>query len=184
MMKRITALVLAVVMLLSLSSIAMAAEYQAGTYTAEAQGNNGPVKVSVTFSDTRIEKVEVIEHAETESISAAPIADIPEAITTYQSLGVDTVSGATNTSNAILNAVADCVNQAGGDVEALKNVPVDAEEIPVLQSTTVDVLVVGGGGAGLSAALSAAQNGANVILVEKTGALGGNTFICGGAFNT
>lgn len=184
MKKRIAALALALV-LLSVSAVALAAGFTAGTYTAGAQGNNGPVKVSVTFTESAIEKVEILEHAETKGLSDPAIEQIPEAIVTYQSLGVDTVSGATNTSNAILNAVADCVAQAGGDVEALKAVPAgEAEEIPVLQDTTVDVLVIGGGGAGLSAALSATQNGASVVLIEKTGALGGNTFICGGAFNT
>lgn len=159
--------------------------YTAGTYEASADGRNGPVKVSVTFTADAIEKVEIVEHAETGGISDPAIEGIPEAIVTYQSLGVDAVSGATLTSEAILAAVADCVTQAGGDVEALKAVPAGGEEeIETLQNTTVDVLVVGGGGAGLSAALSAAQNGANVVLVEKLSALGGNTFRCGGAFNT
>lgn len=185
MKKRVIALVLVVAMLLSLGAVAVAAEFQAGTYTADAQGNNGPVKVSVTFSDTAIEKVEVVEHAESPNISDAALEEIPDAIVKYQSLGVDTVANATNTSNAILSAVAACVDQAGGDAEALKAVPAgEEEEIPSLEDTSVDVLVVGGGGAGLSAAVSAAQNGASVILVEKMGALGGNTFICGGAFNT
>lgn len=142
------------------------------------------MKVSVTFTADAIEKVEIVEHAETGGISDPAIEAIPGAIVEYQSLGVDTVSGATLTSEAILNAVADCVTQAGGDVEALKAAPAGEKTVEGLQSTTVDVLVVGGGGAGLSAALSAAQNGASVILVEKLAALGGNTFRCGGAFNT
>lgn len=142
------------------------------------------MKVSVTFTAGEIAKVEITEHAETGGISDPAIADIPPAIVEYQSLGVDTVSGATNTSNAILEAVADCVKQAGGDAEALKAVPAGEKKVDALQDTTVDVLVVGGGGAGLSAALSASQNGASVILVEKLSALGGNTFRCGGAFNS
>ena len=158
--------------------------YTAGTYEASAEGRNGPVKVSVTFTADAIEKVEITEHAETGGISDPAIEGIPAAIVEYQSLGVDAVSGATITSDAILEAVADCVKQAGGDVEALKAVPAGGEEIETLQDTTVDVLVVGGGGAGLSAAVSAAQNGASVILVEKLSALGGNTLRCGGAFNT
>ena len=89
-----------------------AGTYVAGKYEASAQGNNGPVKVSVTFSTEAIDKVEVVEHAESNGISDPAIANIPAAIVEYQSLGVDTVSGATNTSNAILTAVADCVGQA------------------------------------------------------------------------
>ena len=159
--------------------------YKAGTYEASADGRNGPVKVSVTFSADAIEKVEITEHTETGGIADPAISDIPAAIVDYQSLGVEAVSGATITSDAILAAVADCVKQAGGDVDALKAVPVgEGPKVEILQDTTVDVLVVGGGGAGLSAALSAAQNGASVIVVEKLSALGGNTLRCGGAFNT
>ena len=157
--------------------------YTAGTYTASADGRNGPVTVAVTFSNTAITKIEIVSHAETAGISDAAFDTIPAAIVEYQSLGVDAISGATLSSDAILNAVADCVKQAGGDVEALKAAPTGEKKIDALENTTVDVLVVGGG-AGLSAALSAAQGGASVILVEKLSALGGNTFRCGGAFNT
>lgn len=161
--------------------------YTPGTYTASAQGNNGPVELSVTFSEDAITEIIIGKHAETTGISDAAFEKIPGAIIQNQSLGVDTVSGATYTSNAILEAVADCVTQAGGDAEALRAVPVEegAESAnAILEDAEIDVLVIGGGGAGLSAALSASQGGASVILVEKLSALGGNTFRCGGAFNT
>lgn len=159
--------------------------YIPGTYTASAQGNNGPVALSVTFSEDAITEIIIGEHMESTGISDGAFEKIPPAIIQYQSLGVDTVSGATNSSNAILEAVADCVTQAGGNAEALRAVPVEGEGgETALKDTEVDVLVIGGGGAGLSAALSASQNGASVILVEKLSALGGNTFRCGGAFNT
>lgn len=160
--------------------------YTPGTYTASAQGNNGPVELSVTFSEDAITEITIGEHGETTGISDAAFEKVPAAIIQNQSLGVDTVSGATYTSQAILDAVADCVTQAGGDAEALRAVAVEGgeEAESVLADSQVDVLVIGGGGAGLSAALSAAQEGASVILVEKLSALGGNTFRCGGAFNT
>lgn len=161
--------------------------YKPGTYTASAQGNNGPVTLSVTFSEDAITEITIGDHGETAGISDSAFDKIPAAIIENQSLGVDTVSGATYTSQAILDAVADCVTQAGGDAEALRAVPVEADAdsaSAVLKDAQVDVLVIGGGGAGLSAALSASQNGASVILVEKLSALGGNTFRCGGAFNT
>lgn len=81
--------------------------------------------VSVTFSADAITDVTVVEHSETAGLSDRPIAEIPAVIVENQSLAVDTVSGATNSSNAILTAVADCVAQAGGDVEALKAVAVE-----------------------------------------------------------
>ena len=92
------------------------------------------------------------------------------------------MSGATNSSNAILTAVADCVAQAGGDVEALKAVAVEKAPVEDVEAT-YDVVVLGGGGAGLTASITAAQNGAKVILVEKAGSLGGNTLIAGQGFN-
>lgn len=179
-MKKI-ALALLVCLLLVMTS-AMALAYTEGTYTAQAQGNNGPVTVSVTFSADAITEVAVTEHAETPGLSDRPIEEIPAAIVAHQSLGVDTISGATNTSNAILTAVADCVAQAGGDAEALKAVEVEAAPVEDIEAT-YDVVVVGGGGAGLTAAITAAQQGAEVILIEKAGALGGNTLIAGQGFN-
>lgn len=92
------------------------------------------------------------------------------------------MTGATNSSNAILTAVADCVAQAGGDVEALKAVAVEKAPVEDVEAT-YDVVVLGGGGAGLTASITAAQNGAKVILVEKAGSLGGNTLIAGQGFN-
>lgn len=179
-MKKLTAALLVFLMMVMIGAMALA--YTEGTYTATAQGNNGPVTVSVTFSADAITDVTVVEHSETAGLSDRPIAEIPAAIVENQSLAVDTVSGATNSSNAILTAVADCVAQAGGDVEALKAVAVEKAPVEDVEAT-YDVVVLGGGGAGLTASITAAQNGAKVILVEKAGSLGGNTLIAGQGFN-
>jgi len=182
-MRKALSLVLAAVMMCGMFAVpAMAAAYTPGTYTASAPGLNGPVEVSVTVSDSEITVVEVTSHTETPGISDRPIADIPAAIVEHQSLSVDSISGATYTSAAILAAVEDAVQQAGGDVDALKAVEVaqaPAEDV----EATYDVVILGGGGAGLSAALSAKEAGASVIIVEKAGALGGNSLLAGGAFN-
>ena len=183
-MKQIKIL-LAVTLCLALAltgSLAMAAGYTAGTYTAEAAGNNGPVKVSVTVTADAITEIAVTEHAETAGLSDAPIKNIPSEIVEHQSLAVDTISGATNTSKAILTAVEAAIAQAGGDVEALKAVEIIKAPVEDMEAT-YDVVVLGGGGAGLTASISAAQSGAKVILVEKTAALGGNTLIAGQGFN-
>ena len=97
-----------------------AGQYKAGTYTASAQGNNGPVELEVTFTADAITSVVVKSQQETEAIASAPLTSIPQAIVDGQTLAVDVVSGATHTSEAILAAAEDCVAQAGGDVEALK----------------------------------------------------------------
>lgn len=103
------------------SAQAMAAVYQAGTYVAAAEGNNGPVEVSVTFTEDKIASIEVTVHSETPGISDAALMQLPAMIVDAQSLAVDTISGATNSSNAVLVAVKDCVEQAGGDVSALES---------------------------------------------------------------
>jgi fumarate reductase flavoprotein subunit len=98
-------------------------------------------------------------------------------------LAVDAVAGATNSSNAILKAVEDCVKQAGGDVEALKQKTADSKSGESIEKSA-DVIVIGGGGAGLAAAVSASENGSSVILIEKSIATGGNTIRAGGQYNT
>lgn len=91
-----------------------------GKYTATAKGMNGDVVVEVTFTETAIREIQVVSHKETDGIWEKPVDTIPKAIVDTQSLDVDAVAGATMTSNAILNAVEDCVTQAGGDPAALK----------------------------------------------------------------
>ena len=196
-MKRTLSLLLALVMVLGLAACggnttqettaaattAAASEeagiYTPGTYTGTAAGKNGDVKVEVTFSANAIDSVKVVEHSETPSISDGAIENIPTAIVEHQSLAVDTVSGATVTSEAILNAVADAVAQAGGDVEALKNAAVESGEKEA-KELSADAVVVGGGGAGMAAATRLAQLGKSVILVEKSGFLGGAISVSGG----
>ncbi len=108
------------------------------------------------------------------------IERIPAMVLEKQSLGVDTVAGATVSSRGVLTAITNAVKAAGGDVRELrKRVP--APEIKKGNREYIaDVVVIGGGGAGLAAATSAKQNGASVILIEKMPRLGGNTVLAGG----
>src|SRR5690606_235559 len=94
--------------------------FKAGTYVGVGKGNNGDVKVEVKFDANSIVSIKVLEHSETAGISDPAIERIPGEIVEKQSIAVDTVSGATNTSKAILEAVEDCIKQAGADVEAFK----------------------------------------------------------------
>ncbi len=159
--------------------------YVAGTYTGESEnGKNGTVAVSVTFSNDAIEFIEVTEQNETESIASAALEQIPAEVVQYQSLGVDAVSGATITSNALLEAIADAVTQAGGDAEALANVEIEKTVSTETVTMNADVVVVGLGAAGMSAAMSAADNGASVIVIEKQSSIGGNAIVSGGYIDT
>lgn len=180
-MKNILSVALCALLFLSLCLPALADGYTAGTYTASANGNNGPVTVEVDFSADAITAVRVTEHAETAGLCETPIERIPDEIVKTQSLAVDTVSGATNTSKAILAAAEDCVHQAGGDPDALKDAQ-PAEAAETHEDMSADVVVVGGGIAGLAASLTAAQSGANVILVEKQAVVGGSGLLTSAGF--
>lgn len=157
--------------------------YKAGTYTAIAAGHNGDIKVEVVFSDQSIESINVLEHSESAGISDAPIERIPKAVVEGQTLAVDTVAGATVTSKALLAAIEDAVVQAEGDVEALKANKGDKDAAKNDVELTTDVVVVGAGGAGLAAAASAYENGAEVIVLEKLATVGGSTALSGGGIS-
>lgn len=168
-------------LLFSCDKAAKPITFKEGVYIDRAMGMNGELVLSVTFSESLIEKIDIINHSETIEISEAPIREIPKQIIEKQSLAVDAVTGATCTSQAIIEAVSRAVKQAGETPANLKKKRVISRKAAMEKST--DVVIIGGGGAGLSAAVSAAQNGAKVILIEKTGMLGGNTIRSGGPYN-
>lgn len=190
MSKKIISLILCIMMVFSLASCATtpvestsgSALYKAGEYTASAKGNFGEIPVTVTFSDTEILSIKVGENQETPDIAKPVFDNLPKQIIDGQSLKVDMITGATNSSIGLLAAIEDCIKQAGGDVETLKTKDVVQQTKEKIEKT-VDVVVVGGGGAGVAAASAASANGASVILIEKGASLGGNTLRAGGAYN-
>ncbi len=157
--------------------------YTPGTYSATAKGHKGNVTIEATFDKTSITGVEVKEITETYGLAwgleTSPAEVLPGQIVASQSLAVDVVTGATVTSRAIVSAVAECVMAAGGDPELLKSVPVERTE-PQDLVLEADVAVVGAGAAGLCAAISAMENGAKVVVLEKQGVTGGATARSGG----
>lgn len=155
--------------------------YEAGTYDVEVEGYGGPIALSVDFSDSEITGISVNDHSETDGIGTNAFDQIPDKIISNQSLDGIIVTGATRTSEALIEGVELAATEAGGDIEQLYVSADDTQQDDIEKET--NVVVVGGGGAGLSAAVSAAQEGSNVILVEKTSALGGNTIRAGGPFN-
>ena len=179
MRKSLICLALSLVMVVA--SMGMASAYTAGTYEATTTGHNAPITLAVTVSDTAIEKIEATVENETIGVGKVALSTMTERIVDAQSLAVDTLTGATVTSYAVIRATTDALTQAGGDIDALK---VAAEKAPAQDAEyTADVVVVGGGGAGLAAAISAEQNGAKVIVIEKLDILGGSTNVSEGALN-
>ncbi|MGI5171999.1 flavocytochrome c [Treponema sp. OMZ 840] len=156
-----------------------------GTYTASVYGNNDYINVQTVFSAGKIASVKVLQHSETRFIGDFAIDTISKDIVDYQTVNADTVSGATVTSAALKAAVQQCITDAGGDISAFnKPVPPKGTKKDTVTVEKADIIVVGSGGAGLSAAVTAAEGGASVIVIEKMPVIGGNTIRCASAFNT
>jgi uncharacterized protein with FMN-binding domain len=140
-----------------------------GTYTGKGAGINGEIQVEVTVTESEITDIKVVSHNETPGVSDLALSDIPANIVKHQSLGVDAIAGATESSKGILEAVANALEQAGGDIEALKAKEVKSETGPLTTTEKeVDVVVIGAGGAGLAAALPSVDNGSVFIGIPNT----------------
>lgn len=159
-------------------------KFTPGEYVAYGCGHNDDLPVTVKFSEDKILEITVDSSKESDGIANPAFERVPQQIIDGQTLNIDVISGATVSSQAVIDGVANAVDLAGGNSEALR---VKAREA-VQWSTkvieeTVDVVVVGAGGAGLSATLTALDKGKSVILLEKFPAIGGNTVRTGGWVN-
>ncbi|HBF77600.1 MAG TPA: flavocytochrome c [Clostridiaceae bacterium] len=174
-------------MLVAVLSIAMAGcgskpknGMKDGKYIGEGEGKGGKIKAEVTIDGGKIKDVKVVEQHETEGIWEEPAKEIIKNVIATNSANVDTVSGATLTSQGLIDAIKDALSKAGAqnnDTGAKVSVKEEDNEKP---DQTYDVVVVGAGGAGLTAAIEAKNNGANVVVLEKMSSVGGNTIISGG----
>ncbi|EHL03936.1 flavocytochrome c [Desulfitobacterium hafniense DP7] len=143
-----------------------------GDYLGVGNGRNGSIVVKVTLGADSIDAIKVVSEKETYNTGSVPIKQYPDLIVQNQTLDLDVVSGATISSAAFLNAVRNAITQAGGD--PAKFAGKVAADVPH-EDTTADVVVVGAGGAGMTAAISAANEGKKVILLEKLGIVGGTS---------
>ena len=191
-MKKVEALVLTIVMGLSIVGCTNNSKsegeattnnntYKVGKYTATATGNNGDIKVEVEFNESSIVGVSIVESKETEGLGDVAIDKVVSQIIDEQTLSVDVVTGATNSCNALLEAVEKCATEAGGNIDLLKTKS-DSNSEAKIEEIETDVVVVGAGAAGSLAALSASNNGANVVLLEKAGTVSGAGTMAGGLF--
>ena len=194
MNKKLVALLLAAVMLLTLTAAASAEGMKPGTYTKTVKGMYDGLTVEVTVTEDKIESVKVLDHVETAPGWPA-LEKIPAAIVANQTVGVDAVAGATRTSEGIINGVRLALEEAGADLdifskpaEKAAEIAVDyfpvmgSFEVPAQWDETFDVVVVGGGFAGMAAAYAAVEQGASTVLVEKLSTTGGNSAINGGQY--
>lgn len=173
-MKRIlcAALSICLALCLCVNAGAEGVTFTPGTYTSIVDGRNGPVVIQMDFSETEILDVRVITHNETYLTGNVPLELYAKQVVEHQSVAVDIVAGATISSAAFLTAAYDCIKQAGANPQDLRS-PIPTTDVAVDAET--DVVVVGGGAAGLTAAVKAAEAGSKVILLEKLGFLGGTS---------
>ena len=184
MLSKLTSALLCLAMLLTMCSFAMA---EAGTYTGVGDseiGGKGAIEVSVTVDENGVvTDIQVTKNGDTAGISDAAVETMPGRIMAAQSANVDGVSGATMTSEAIKMAVLDAVTAAG--LDTVKWSTYAATEAAKADDATydTDIVIVGAGGAGMTAALTAAEKGANVIILESQAAVGGNSVRATGGMN-
>ena len=150
-----------------------AAVMQDGEYEGLGEGRSGMIKVAIEVKNHILMSIRILSQSESKFAQPAE-QQIIDAVLEKQTVeGVDAVSGATLTSNGMLTAI-------GMAIDASKGIQ---QEEATYNDTSCDIVVVGAGGAGLSAAVQAASMGANVIVLEKQGIIGGNTNYATGGLN-
>lgn len=156
-----------------------------GTFEGKAYGNNGWLTVEVTIKDNKITDIKTPGQRETKYLGDTAIREIGKDVLQYQTLNVDNIAGATVTSTALKTAIAQAIEKAGGDIAAFqKPVPEKIKKVAGITKGSADLIIVGAGGAGLSAAVTAKDLGVkNVLVLEKMPVIGGNTLRCASAFN-
>ena len=188
MRKRIAALALAAVMAFGLTACGGKASSTAasggvsGEFTGTAQGMGGDVTVTVTLTDGAITDCVITGDGETEGIGSVVIENAPEEIVSGNKGAIDVVAGATITSNAVNEALAAALAEAGLDAADFTGNG-SASETADDQVIDTDIVVVGAGGAGMTAAIAAANEGKSVVILESQSMVGGNSVRATGGLN-
>lgn len=189
-MKKFSALLMAGILTLSLAACggqtpaAEEGRFPAGTYEGEEDGFAGsesPIHVSVTLSADAIENIEFTADGETPTVGGAALPLLVESVLAAQSTDIDAISGATITSDGFIAAVNEALTAAGVDPASLE--PQVTEGAAEDVEKEVDVVIAGAGGAGMAAAITAAQNGKSVVILEKAAVPGGNSSRATGGMN-
>ena len=177
-MKRIIALVTVLCMMLCV--VPAMAETVTGTGTAAGFG--GDVTVTVTLEDGVITAMTAEGASETPGIGTPALESVPAAMVAGNTVNVDVMSGATFTSNGVIAAAKLALTAAGVNPDDYMTAAAE-ETVDADAEYTVDVVIVGAGGAGMTSALTAAEKGAKVIIVESQAVVGGNSVRATGGMN-
>ena len=156
-----------------------------GVYTAQAYGFQqiSPITVTVKVDETNIRDVSFDGNLDSVGMIRSVNRYLIPRILENQSVGVDAITGATATSNAVLMAARDCIEQAlnagGSNQAAIQAFLTPETKVEAQETVDVDVVVVGMGAAGISAATAAAEaqkaagQPVSVLAIDKDGRYGG-----------
>ena len=188
--KKLLSVLLVLAMVLSLAACGGAKEDASkgvtGTYEGKAKGHNGDLVLEVSFKDSKIEKIDVKASEESEGIGDKAIEKLSKEVIDKNTVAVDTVATATVTSEAFIEAVKDAIKNAGLKEEDFAKANEENKEDDKTseeKDLEADVVVVGAGGAGMTAAIEANDAGKSVIILEKADFTGGNTTRATGGMN-
>ena len=141
-----------------LSSGASAAQ----TFEGTATGKHGDITVAVTFDQNKIADIRIVKEEENPVLTQKVYKDLREAIIAGNSVAVDSISGATLSSDALKAAVKAAADKAGVTLAATPLI-VTKRDVKIPEKDGYDVIVIGAGGAGFAAAVSAHDAGAKVV---------------------
>ncbi|MGL5124443.1 MAG: flavocytochrome c [Fusobacteriaceae bacterium] len=163
-----------------------------GKFIGFGKGYGGNISVEVEIHNNIIKNIVIISHNETKIISDPAFTHIPKLVLEANSILVPNVSGCSVSSRGIREAIKNALIKAGENLDKLEIHMLEAENLvkigdggskKIKEIEIFDVVIVGAGGAGLSASISAASKGAKVVLLEKMSSIGGNTLISMGGIN-
>ncbi len=155
---------------------------KSGTYEVEGVGFGGKMSVKVTIKDGKIDDIEIGKNYETNGAGRVALEYVSQRIIEGQTTNVEAVSGATISSSSLMALVRKALEEAGATKDQFSEEYKIARDIKTEREA--EIVIIGAGGTGLAAAVTAGQEGASVIVLETNGFAGGNLLVSGGVYNS